>query len=114
MKLKKNAKPLIRATLGDLITDRTCGFCGLNLQITKVDPKENLVWLSCPAFFGKKEFSKNEHSSFAVPLYASGYVPGDEKSEAAEALQRNAAVARKRQHDRPKKTAQPAGGFSRR
>ena len=114
MKLKKNAKPLIRATLGDLTTDRTCGFCGLNLQIATVDPEEKLAWLSCPAFLAKREFSKNEHSSFAVPLYATGYVPGDEKREAAEALLRNTSAARKRQHDRPKKTAQPAGAFSRR
>ena len=39
MKMKKNAKLLSEATVGDL-TDRKCGFCGLNLQFAEADVAE--------------------------------------------------------------------------
>lgn len=80
MKLKKNAKPLSEATIGD-ITELKCGFCGLYLQFAEVDQGEKVAWLSCPTFMAEREFSKNEHSSYSVPLAETGYREGDEAKE---------------------------------
>ena len=111
MKMKKNAKLLSEATVGDL-TDRKCGFCGLNLQFAEADIDEKKAWLSCPTFMSEREFSKNEHSSFAVPIEQTGYQAGDE-TKVHHPL-KEGVPAKKMQHDAPKKTAQPAGGFGKR
>jgi hypothetical protein len=80
MKLKKHAKPLNEATIGDF-TEHKCGFCGLYLQFVEVDKDEKLAWLSCPTFMAEREFSQNEHSSYAVSLAETGYREGDEAKE---------------------------------
>lgn len=111
MKMKKQAKPLVEATIGD-ITDRKCGFCGLYLQFAEVDPGEKVAWLSCPTFMAEREFSKNEHSSFSVPLKETGYVEGDENKPHAPL--REGVPAERPHHDRPKVVAPPSGPFGKR
>lgn len=111
MKIKKHAKPLAEATIGDL-TDRKCGFCGLYLQIVDVDPAEKVAWLYCPVYLEEREFSKNEHSSYAVALKDTGYVKGDE--EKVPPLLKGAAPPERLHHDRPKTVAPPPGGFGKR
>ena len=111
MKTTKKAKPLLTSTIGDL-TDRTCGFCGLNLQFTKVDRSAKTAWLSCPIFLSERKFSKNEHSSFTVPLDETGYVAGDEEKFSLPA--KDASAQKRPQHDRPEKTGHPPGAFGRR
>ena len=111
MQIKKHARPLHEATIGDL-TDRKCGFCGLNLQFAEVERSENQAWLSCPTFLSERGFSQREHSSYAVLLKETGYQMGDE--EKLQKRLKESMPSRKLQHDQPKKTAQPAGSFSRR
>lgn len=111
MKMKKRAKPLAEATLGDF-TDRKCGFCGLDLQFAEVDPDEKKAWLSCPVFMAEREFSKNEHSSFAVPLDETGYVEGDEKK--AHHPLKEGVSPKKLHHDKPEVTGHPPGAFGKR
>ena len=111
MQIKKHAKPLHEATIGDL-TDRKCGFCGLNLQFAEVECSENKAWLSCPIFMSERGLSQREHSSYAVLLKETGYQMGDEE-KLRKRLKENM-PSKKQQHDQRKKTAQPAGSFGRR
>ena len=77
MKTGKKAKPLGEATVLEL-TDRKCGFCGLNLLFAKVEEEEKAAWLVCPTYEAQREFSKNEHSAYKVALSETAYKPGDE------------------------------------
>lgn len=77
MKLKKHAKPLAEATIGDL-TERKCAYCGLYLQFAEVDHEEKVAWISCPTFLSNPEFNRDQHSSYTVPLAETGYHEGDE------------------------------------
>lgn len=112
MKQNKNAKLLAQATVGDL-TDRKCGFCGLNLQLAEVDLGEKTAWLSCPTFMSERKFSKNEHSSFTVPLKETGYVEGDE-NKVHHPLKEGVAHKDAQSHDRPEITERPPGPFGKR
>ena len=104
MKMKKNAKPLSAATIGDL-TELKCGFCGLNLKFADVDHEEKLAWISCPTFMAEREFSKDEHSSYSVPLAQTGYHEGDVVNP--HRLLKEAAETERLHHDRPNVTAPP-------
>jgi len=104
MKMKKNAKPLAEATIGDL-TERKCGFCGLYLQFSEVDHGEKVAWLSCPTFMAEREFSKNEHSSYAVPLADTGYQEGDEGK--MHRILKEGHESDREHHDRPNVSAPP-------
>ena len=104
MRMKKNSKPLSEATIGDL-TDQKCGFCGLLLEFSGVQREEKLAWLSCPTFMAEREFSKNEHSSYAVPLVETGYKAGDE-AKMHRPLKEGQDTGRMH-HDRPNMTAPP-------
>lgn len=104
MKMKKNAKPLIEATIGDL-TDMKCGFCGLNLKFAEVDHEEKIAWISCPTFMAAREFSKDEHSSYSVALSETGYHEGDETKP--HRLLKEAHETDRLHHDRPNMTAPP-------
>lgn len=104
MKMKKNAKPLSAATIGDL-TDHKCGFCGLNLKLSEVDLGEKLAWLSCPTFLADREFSKDEHSSYSVNLSETGYREGDEAKIAKPLKEAN--QTERLHHDRPNVSAPP-------
>lgn len=104
MKMKKNAKPLPEATVGDL-TDRKCGFCGLNLKFAEVDHEEKIAWISCPTYLAEREFSKDEHSSYSVPLTETGYRAGDETKMQGQLKEPH--EAGKVHHDRPNMTAPP-------
>lgn len=104
MKMKKNAKPLVEATIGDL-TEAKCGFCGLNLIFVEVDPEEKLAWISCPTFIAEREFSKDEHSSYSVPLADTGYQEGDEAK--SHRLLKEPHETGRLHHDRINMTAPP-------
>lgn len=104
MKTKKSAKPLHEATVGDL-TDRKCGFCGLNLIFAEVDHEEKLAWISCPTFIAEREFSKNEHSSYAVLLADTAYQEGDEAK--SHRLLKEPHETNRLHHDRVNMTAPP-------
>ena len=104
MKMKKNAKPLSEATIGDL-TDQKCGFFLLYFEFSKVEREERQAWLSCPQFMAEREFSMNEHSSFAVPLTDTGYKVGDELKKYRPLKQ--AHDTGRMHHDRPNMTAPP-------
>ena len=75
MKLKKHAKPLYEATVGDQ-TDHKCGNCGLFLVFEEADLNEKIAWLSCPTFISSGG-AKDEHSSYSVKLSDTGYKDGD-------------------------------------
>lgn len=105
MKMKKNTKPLSEATIGDL-TDQKCGFCGLYLEFSDVELDEKLAWLSCPAFMAEREFSKNEHSSYAVSLEKTNYHAGDE-TKLHRPLKEAGEETGRLHHDRPNMTAPP-------
>lgn len=104
MKMKKTAKPLASATIGDL-TDQKCGFCGLYLEFSDVQKEEKRAWLSCPSFMAEKEFSKNEHSSYAVDLNRTAYNEGDELK--MHRPLKEAHETDRLHHDRPNMTAPP-------
>ena len=104
MKMKKNAKPLSAATIGDL-TELKCGFCGLNLKFAEVDHEEKLACVSCPTFMAEREFSKDEHSSYSVPLAQTGYHEGDVVKP--HRLLKEATETERPHHDRPNVTAPP-------
>ena len=104
MKMKKSAKPLSEATVGDL-TDRKCGFCGLNLKFADVDLGEKVAWISCPTFLSNREFSKDEHSSYSVLLSETGYHEGDETKPHGQVTEFH--ETDKLHHDRPNMTAPP-------
>lgn len=104
MKINKNAKLLSQATVGDL-TERKCGFCGLNLIFSEVDHEEKIAWISCPTFIAEREFSKDEHSSYSVPLADTGYHDGDETKP--HRLLKEPAETDRSHHDRPNTTAPP-------
>ena len=104
MKTGKKAKPLGEATVLEL-TDRKCGFCGLNLLFAKVDVEEKAAWLVCPTYEAQREFSKNEHSAYKVALSETGYQAGDEAKEAQSV--KAGAAGKRAHHDRPNVVAPP-------
>lgn len=104
MKTGKKAKPLGQATVQEL-TDRKCGFCGLNLLFVKVEVEEKAAWLVCPTYEAQREFSKNEHSAYKVALSETAYKPGDEARE--EQSVKTSAVGKREHHDRPNVVAPP-------
>ena len=104
MKTGKKAKPLGEATVLEL-TDRKCGFCGLNLLFAKVEVEEKAAWLVCPTYEAQREFSKNEHSAYKVALSETGYQAGDEVKEAQSV--KTGAAGKRAHHDRPNVVAPP-------
>ncbi len=96
MKLKKHAKPLYEATVGDL-TDHKCGNCGLFLVFEEVDPGEKIAWLSCPTFISSGG-SNDEHSSYSVKLSDTGYKEGDPTTAFPDDI--SAAEAKRKRNDR--------------
>ena len=104
MKTGKKAKPLGEATVLEL-TDRKCGFCGLNLLFAKVELEEKAAWLVCPTYEAQREFSKNEHSAYKVALSETGYQAGDETKEAQSV--KAGAAGKRAHHDRPNVVAPP-------
>ena len=104
MKTNKKAKPLSEATIGD-ITQAKCGFCGLNLKFSEVDCENKLAWISCPTFLAEREFSKDEHSSYSVPLTDTGYQENDENKP--HRMTKVPHETDRLHHDRPNTTAPP-------
>ncbi|MDD4084300.1 MAG: hypothetical protein PHQ31_01975 [Acidaminococcaceae bacterium] len=100
MKTWKKVKPLQTATIKDH-TAETCGFCGMNLIFAEADIAEGLAWLSCPVFLAEREFSKEEHSSFSVPLAETGYRAGDELKNQEPINEKTDAKNNKKHHDKP-------------
>ena len=97
MKLKKHAKPLAEATIGDF-TERKCGLCGLFLQFAEVDPNEKVAWLSCPTYMAEHKHAKSDHSSYTVDLAETGYKEGDSELRA---IKEGPHREGRKQHDRP-------------